>query len=266
MFSRNRGNGGVYDYFICLSRKTKRRPCSRTVIRLDAIEAAIARFYGSFQLCPRQVEAIRAAVGLELEQEQQLARDDQQRATKRIAKLTDQRSKLLAAHYSGAVPVDLLKTETERLTRETVVAKSELAAARATLVDLAGRLEQALAVAGQCNKQYLLASARIRRQINQGLFKALYLARDGDIERVELTEPFAQLLADDLLSTVSAGVILAEEADEAAPWTDDRSRPSTVLHSTIPDGQAREAPQQVLPGRGLHNVRLVPPVGVEPTL
>ena len=53
-----------------------------------------------------------------LELEQKLARDDQQRATKRIAKLTDQRSKLLTAHYGGAVPVDLLKTEMEPLTRD----------------------------------------------------------------------------------------------------------------------------------------------------
>ena len=45
-----------------------------------------------------------------------------------------------------------------------------------------------------------------------------------------------------------------------------RARPSAVLRTVITSDQAYKAPQQDLLGRGLHNVRLVPPVGVEPTL
>jgi len=126
-------------------------------------------------------------------------------------------------------------------------------------------------VASSCNRHYATAPLRIRRQINQGFFKALYLHRDGDIEHVELTEPFAQLLADDLLSTVSARAALTrqpadDQQNETPADTDDRVRPSTVLRTLIRDGQAHNTPQQELPGRGLHNVRLVPPAGLEPAV
>ncbi|MDQ3154132.1 MAG: hypothetical protein M3R63_21260, partial [Actinomycetota bacterium] len=102
------------------------------------------------------------------------------------------------------MPLDMLKAEMTRLTRDKADAERELATASATLTDLTGQLERALSVASSCNRHYATAPPRIRRQINQGFFQALYLHRDGDIEHVELTEPFAQLLADDLLSTVSA--------------------------------------------------------------
>ncbi len=124
-------------------------------------------------------------------------------------------------------------------------------------------------MAGRCNRYYATAPARIRRQINQGLFKALYLHRDGSVEHIELTEPFAQLLADDLLSNVSAQAALTgEPTDDQNDTLADaaRARPSTVLRTVITSDQTRKTPQQDLLGRGLHNVRLVPPVGVEPTL
>ena len=102
------------------------------------------------------------------------------------------------------------------------------------------------------------------------LFKALYLHRDGSVEHVELTEPFAQLLADDLLSSVSAQAALtgkpADKLNDTPADAADRARPSAVLRAVITSNQIHKAPQQDLLGHGLHNVRLVPPVGVEPTL
>lgn len=168
----------------------------------------------------------------ELHAEQIQAEQDQTRARCRIAALTDQRAKLLTAHYTDAVPLDLLKVEMTRLAREKIDAENKLATASATLTDLTGQLERALAVAGSCNRHYGAAPPRIRRQINQGLFKALYLHRDGSVAHVELTEPFAQLLADDLLSSVSAQATLTEEpADRQNDTPADaanRARPSTV--------------------------------------
>ena len=39
--------------------------------------------------------------------------------------------------------------------------------------------------------------------INQGLFKALYISQDCGVERFELTEPFATLLAGNLLGDLA---------------------------------------------------------------
>jgi len=49
----------------------------------------------------------------------------------------------------------------------------------------------------------MAAEPRERRVINQGLFKALYISQDCDVERFELTEPFATLLDRNLLTDLA---------------------------------------------------------------
>jgi hypothetical protein len=56
-------------------------------------------------------------------------------------------------------------------------------------------VEQALIAASRCQASYEEAPPHIRRQINQGFFKRLFIGPDGSVERYELTEPYAVLLA-----------------------------------------------------------------------
>ena len=79
--------------------------------------------------------------------------------------------------------------------------------------------------------------------------EALYLHLDGSIEHVELTEPFAQLLADDLLSSVSAQPGLTSEPtnqqnDEPAGAAN-RARPGAVLRTVITSDQAHKRPSRI---------------------
>ena len=46
VFSRNTGNGGAYDYFVCVKKRTRSSNCPRPAIRLEKIEQGIAGFYG----------------------------------------------------------------------------------------------------------------------------------------------------------------------------------------------------------------------------
>lgn len=118
-----------------------------------------------------------------------------QRANKRLARLQDERTRLMQAHYADAVPLDLLKAEMQRLTRAMADAEREIKAANAGLADVEQTLEDALTVAGNCHRHYEAAPEPVKRQINQGFFKKLLIHQDGTVERAGLTEPFAQLLA-----------------------------------------------------------------------
>ena len=59
-------------------------------------------------------------------------------------------------------------------------------------------MQAALAVAGNCHQRYAQAPPHVRRQLNQGFFTKLFIARDGSVERAELTEPFASLMDHEL--------------------------------------------------------------------
>ncbi|MEJ7743089.1 MAG: recombinase family protein [Nocardioidaceae bacterium] len=62
VFSRNQGNGGYYDYFVCTKKRTRSHNCPRPAIRLEKIEQGIAVFYSRFQLTPTATADIRLGV------------------------------------------------------------------------------------------------------------------------------------------------------------------------------------------------------------
>ncbi|MGB3952854.1 MAG: recombinase family protein [Solirubrobacterales bacterium] len=56
IYSRNKGNGGLYEYFICMGQK--RGECNLPHQRAEAIAAAIERLYGWVQLSARSRQVI----------------------------------------------------------------------------------------------------------------------------------------------------------------------------------------------------------------
>jgi len=171
--------------------------CPRPAIRLEKIEQGIAAFYGRFQLTPAAVAAARLGVRADMAAEIADAHQGAERAQRRLASLQDERARLMQAHYAEAVPLDLLKTEMARLTRAMADAERQITTATADLASSQQILDDALTVAANCHRHYETAPDFVKREINQGFFRKLIIHIDGTIERAELTEPFAQLLAPD---------------------------------------------------------------------
>ncbi|MCU1685756.1 MAG: recombinase [Amycolatopsis sp.] len=184
----------------------------------------------------------KAAVRQELTSQQAEATRGLEHARRSKQRVEDERAKLLSAHYAGAIPQDLLASEMKRLTRALAEAVGEIRAAQVTMTDVEATLERALAAARNCEVAYLSAPNTIRRQINQGFFEKLYIGRDGSVERVDLTEPFAALFemgeAIRLAASPTATDPVPQNASGVAdaPGTDlpaDRARPSDVLLATF---------------------------------
>ena len=255
IFSRNTGNGGSYDYFFCLNRQQKRKPCQRRAVRVHAVETGVEDLYRTMQLLNVKWRAI-----------------DRQRATQQLTALTGERKAVLQAHYAGAVPLDLLREEMERLTREISEAERLASSASATVDQLEATLRQALAVAVHCHEQYQQAPPHLRRQINQGFFTKLFVDQDGSVERAELTEPFATLLLLDVQQPTAHAEAIAEpgcnetggaevEVAGTACGDNTNSPTSSMLAGLFAD---LESSGDDLVGAGLNKATLVPPAGLEP--
>lgn len=270
VFSRNSGRGGTYDYFMCVKKKTKTNNCNRSAVRVERVEEGIAAFYGRFRTRPEHVALIQAAVREELAASQAEATHARQRAEKRKGQADGERAKLLQAHYAGAIPQDLLATEMQRLTRELAEADTEIAAAKASTVDVEKKLAHALVAAEHCERAYLTAPSSIRRQINQGFFVKLFIDEDGEVARAELTEPFATLL-DGRTNVVTARATDADNASdvagEAPSVHDDAAGQETV--ATANDATIRtytNTPRDYIQtGPSLQDKYLVGAAGIEPT-
>jgi site-specific DNA recombinase len=204
-FSRSRGNGGSYDYFFCLGKSRYRFDCDMKYVAVDDVEAAVEALYEQLQLRPERVAAIKKTVGAEMAVETKAAEQDARRYRATIARVETDREKLLHAHYAGAVPVDLLKAEMDRFTRERAEAETQLALCETRYQEVRRVLDRALKLAGSCSAQYREAPSAIRRQLNQGFFKAIYIGDEGRVDRVELTDVFAALLAHDARNEAGNG-------------------------------------------------------------
>ncbi len=197
IFSRNKGRGGVYDYFFCMGRRDKQKRCTRSYIAVTSVEDGVIDFYRSLQLSVARAAVIREAIICELAGQTEQATRDVTEARRQHARLENERQKLLEAHYAGAIPLDMLKHEMDRLTRELHQADTRANTVAQSQEELVRLLDAALRLATHCYRLYETANKRERRMFNQGFFTRLYIAADGSVDHAELQEPFVQLMARD---------------------------------------------------------------------
>ena len=186
-----KGNGGKYPYFYCIGR-ARGTGCEQPYVAVDLIETAVERAYGEVRLPRRQAEQMRAKLKHALAGMREQAEAEATRQRQRLAKLTEEREKLLHAYYAGAVPVDLLRAEQDRLAAEAAQAERHIEAAETSFADVEDTLGKALDLLANCQSAYLAAPGHLRRQWNQALFERL-VVYDDKIGEAEVAEPFATL-------------------------------------------------------------------------
>lgn len=104
-----------------------------------------------------------------------------------------ERSKLLQAHYADAVPLDLLRSEQERIARQLASVEQRLEAATASVADVTATLDQALRLLSRCNEANQKATDAERRLLNLGLSSDIWVT--DDTATVSLASPFRELMA-----------------------------------------------------------------------
>ncbi len=194
--AKNR-HGTVYRYFICLGRQQKRTDCRQQAIRIDQAEDAVGGVYASIRLNAEQTDQVRVFVLDEMTKLHGATETERALQERRLAKLRDERKKLLDAHYADAIPLELLKSEQARIAAEATRAEARLAALQGNFAAAEANLTKALALIQNCEGAYRDASDKIRRQFNQAFFKRI-LIDDTYMVTGELAEPFDTLLSEEI--------------------------------------------------------------------
>jgi site-specific DNA recombinase len=126
-----KGNDGRYPYFFCLGR-SRGTGCKQPYVAVDLIETAVERVYGEVRIPARHIERVRAKLGTAMAGMRTEAEAEVARQRRRLAKLGEEREKLLHAYYAEAVPLDLLHSEQERLSAEAAQAERQIEIAEAS--------------------------------------------------------------------------------------------------------------------------------------
>ena len=192
IYSKNTGrHGGVYEYFACLGRHSKLNACDLPYVWISEIEEHIERYYRTIKLDVDITTTLYGHLMKAAKRRTEKARqmvDDQRR---RILALETERRSLLKAHLAGAVPIDLLQEEQNRISTELANAGALMANAEVHWEYLEKNLDRALAFASNLGDAYAMASPQVRRNLNQSMFEEIAIEVDGSIVHAPMQQPFA---------------------------------------------------------------------------
>ncbi len=190
IYSRARGNGGEYEYFVCGGRQ--HGTCSQTSHRVETVETAVEAHYCTRELSDQQRERLRAAVTEHVEALMVLSAEKVAEAELRLTKLGQEERKLLQAHYADQLSDSLFAEEQERVRRERIAAEKRIDSLSIEYDQVQHVLDLALALTDDIQRAYLQAGPQERRLLNQGLFERLEIDSE-EIVGDQLAEPFDQL-------------------------------------------------------------------------
>ena len=116
MLERPRDKSGErYEYFTCSVRRRKTTQCTRSAILAERAEAEIERTYQRNSLTQTQAEHVRKVLNDVFDQLEGSSEDERKVLTAQRDKLEAERLELVQAHYADAIPLDLLKSEQDRI-------------------------------------------------------------------------------------------------------------------------------------------------------
>lgn len=192
-------SGDVYPYFYCAGRHSKRTACTQSAVLIYEVERKVEDLYQRIQLDTTFRDHVESMIRAELASARHEVEAHRVDLKKQQDKLTRERGKLMEAHYAGAIPVDLLGQEQDRISKALASITNELKATEAEWDTVETNLQMALDLATDCHAAYLSAPEHIRRMFNQAFFERILVLPD-DNDRIgirleaELAEPFDALL------------------------------------------------------------------------
>jgi site-specific DNA recombinase len=185
-------HGTTYPYFVCLGRHQRRTSCQQPAMRVEAVEQLVEDSYATFRLSASEAQILKTYLTDECARMH--GNHDKERADldRREAALKAEQLKLLQAHYAGAVPLQLLRTEQDRISGQLDSIQRDIQRLDLTVPDLAARLEVALQQLVDIRQTYLKATPSVRRRINQATLSRIEIGNDQATGN--LKPPFSDLL------------------------------------------------------------------------
>lgn len=213
------GKGVVYPYFICAGRHSKRTTCTRQAMPVADIEQKVEDYYRQVQIPEHVVTALRHMLTRQFDDLHAASKVERRTLSAERDKLRDERRSLLHAHHAGAVPLDLLKEEQDRISRRLAFLDSRIDAGQVEYDQAKAHLDDCLALAGNAHAIYMSLDDSLRRICNQAFFERInvYEVDGTDIVDAEPGEPFDVLFDAELHAEALAYDAALQAGSDAQP-------------------------------------------------
>lgn len=155
------------------------------------------------QLDPTDADKLRSYLTDEFELLHGRRQSEHAALAREQTRLNDERLKLLQAHYAGAIPLDLMKTEQARIAHQLAGVERKLTRLASTMQQVATALNAAIGFLTDLRHTYSCATDTVKRQINQAMFEQILVDAD-DPATSEHQHLYRQILATNLLTAARA--------------------------------------------------------------
>ena len=184
--------GARYPYFVCAGRHNKRVDCKQRAALIEEVERQVEKIYDRYSFPPYVRSYLETWLGENIKKEQEKYNAELDGLRREKDKLERQRKKLLEAHYNDAIPLDLLKSEQQKIAKQLASIDHQVKAQDFAFNEIQLRLGEALDLIEDCGTIYRQAGDHIKKLLNQTIFSRLLVGEDGRVEP-EFAEPFAML-------------------------------------------------------------------------
>lgn len=190
-----RSSSGVrYPYFVCAGRHSKReKNCKQKAVLISEIEQQVEQIYDHYSYPPAIRNHLENFLRDKIKDEQKKCTIEQDGLRREKDKLERQRKKLLEAHYNDAIPIDLLKSEQQKISKQLTAIEHEAKTYENAFTSVLKHLNEALDIIEDCGKTYRLADDHVKRIMNQSIFSKLWVGQDGTVT-AEFAPPFTALM------------------------------------------------------------------------
>ena len=210
IYSKSKGNGGIYEYYKCIGGTEKYTDCIMRYVRSDWLEVKVEGLWSGNNIKPDDAQLLRDIVRDQLDHTFSGASQQLTTQTQRLQTLGDERTALLRAHLAVAPPLDLLKTEQDRIAKE--IADTQIAIERASIQTrhIEQALTRALEIAQDCDQAYNQAPPQQRRYLNQSFYEKITVGPKSI--HLHLNSPYKEIAG--LLQTPNHAIEAAETIAE----------------------------------------------------
>ena len=186
-------SGNLYPYFVCSAKHNKRNDCRQRSLLIEEVAERIAELYERISFTPKFRNLVQQWVIGQIDRLAEEAKAEMDRLKQQKDKLEREQRKLLQAHYSDAIPLDLLKEEQARIGESLKNIASAMEAYQAEHTEVSQNFNHVFELLDDCGRAYRLADDYQKRCFNQALFERIRVYEDLNIE-ADYAEPFDAIL------------------------------------------------------------------------
>lgn len=256
-------SGEIYPYFVCIGRKEKKTTCDMRAVLIHVVEDKVPALYRTITLSPAERDRIHASILDQMADSSRESLEHRQALKEQKNKLVREQQRLLQAHYADAIPLELLKSEQDRISRTLADIEREQTALASDITEARANLDKILDLLEGCEDLYRGLPEHLKRLMNQAFFDRILVDLDDDQQTPRLTADLAHPLAMLMPQLRAAGSTSMPDTGSQTPEHES---------SPIPKDEARLALHAVRRrnwrscGAGLHTDYLEGLTGIEPAL